>query len=76
MREKTWETSKENIIYRVLLKVGYNVAWFDFNNMEDAGEFAKTALTHQSPNDDTRKEASVSIKIVDPSTETEEEEED
>ena len=75
-REGMKRTPTENMIYRVILKVGYNVAWFDFDSMEDAGEFAKTALIHQSPNDDTRKEASISIKVMDPSAEAEEEEED
>lgn len=59
--------------YRVILKVGYSNAWFDFDNLNDAGEFAKVALTHSIGNDDTHKYVDVSIKCVNPETEKEEE---
>ena len=51
--------------YRVVLEVGYNVAWFEFTSMEAAGEFAKTILMHQVESEDTRKKSKVRIDVVD-----------
>lgn len=59
--------------YRVILKVSYNEAWFDFDNIEDAGEFAKTVLVHQTDSPDSRKKSTVRIDIIDPSAEEENE---
>ena len=63
------------MIYRVILEVGYNDAWFDFDDISEAGDFARTILTHQSENDDTRNKRTVSIKLIDPSIVIDEEEE-
>lgn len=63
------------MIYRVVVKIGYNVAWFDFNTIEEAGEFAKTVLVHQTPNEDTTKKDSIRIDVIDPTIKSEEEEE-
>lgn len=63
------------MIYRVILSVGYNKAWFDFSSIEEAGDFAKTILVHQSPNDDSTKRDSVRLEIIDPSIKDAEEEE-
>lgn len=61
--------------YRIIITVGYNKAWFDFDTIEEAGEFAKTVLIHQSPNEDTTKKDHVSLEIIDLSiTDAEEEE--
>lgn len=60
--------------YRVNVKIGYYEAWFDFEDMADAGEFAKTVLTHQVPNEDTRRKTSVSIRVMSDGEETEDEE--
>lgn len=61
--------------YRVIVAVGYNKAWFDFDTIEEAGEFAKTVLIHQTPNEDTTKKDHVRLEIIDLSiTDAEEEE--
>lgn len=62
------------MIYRVILSVGYNKAWFDFSSIEEAGEFAKEILVHQTPDEDSYKRGSVRIEVIDPSIKTEEEE--
>ena len=53
--------------YRVLIKVGYNNAYFDFDSMQSAGDFAVMALTHQVENEDTKKKMSIGIEVIDPS---------
>lgn len=63
------------MIYRIILSIGYNKAWFDFNNIEEAGEFAKTILTHQSANEDRTKRDSVRLEIIDPTIVEDKEEE-
>lgn len=60
--------------YRVILKVSYNEAWFDFDTIEEAGEFAKTVLVHQSDSDDSKRKSSIRIDVI--NTEAEEENED
>lgn len=62
------------MIYRVIVSVGYNKAWFDFNTIEEAGDFARTVLVHQSPNKDTSKKDGVRIEVIDPSIKDAEEE--
>ena len=52
------------IIYRVILKVSYHEAYFDFDSIEDAGQFARTVLVHHSVNDDTRNFDGVNILVV------------
>lgn len=59
--------------YRVILKVSYNEAWFDFDNIEDAGEFAKTILTHQVESEDSKRKSMIRLEIIDPSAEEENE---
>lgn len=61
------------MIYRVILKVGYNEAWFDFTDLSTAGDFARTCLTNQSLNDDTPKKSYVRIDVIDLTIEGEEE---
>lgn len=51
--------------YRVILEVGYNTTWFDFDDIESAGEFAKTILMHQVDNEDTRHKEKVRLEIID-----------
>lgn len=60
--------------YRVIVKIGYNEAWFDFDDMQDAGKFAEAVLVHQVPNEDTRRKTSVSIRVMSDGEETEDEE--
>lgn len=62
------------MIYRVILHVGYNEAWFDFEDMNEAGDFARTILTKHQENEDTRKRNTVTIKVIDPSIVIDEEE--
>ena len=52
------------MIYRVIFKVGYNNAWFDFCTIEEAGKFAYDVLTHQVENEDTKKRNSVRIDVI------------
>jgi hypothetical protein len=61
-----------NIIYRVVLRVGYCYATFEFNTLEKAGDFAKTLLTNLVSTDDTDKKSSVSLEIVNADAESEE----
>lgn len=52
-----------NILYRVVVKVGYNEAAFEFESMRDAGDFARTILTHQVETEDTKKALYVKIEV-------------
>lgn len=64
------------MIYRVILKVRYNEAWFDFDDIESAGEFAKTILTHQVVSDDAKPKTTISMKVIDPTKVSEDEDDD
>ena len=59
--------------YRVILKVSYNEAWFDFDTIEEAGEFAKTVLVHQSDSNDSKRKSSIRIDVINPEAEEENE---
>lgn len=61
--------------YRVILKVSYNEAWFDFDTIEEAGEFAKIVLVHQIESPDSKKKSTIRVEIIDPTTEEENEDE-
>lgn len=61
------------MIYRVVIKVGYNEAAFEFESLRDAGDFARMVLTHQVGTGDTEKALYVKIEVR--SCEEEEEEE-
>lgn len=63
-----------NVIYRVILKVSYHSAWFDFESAEEACAFAKTALEHMVDSEDQKKESSITIKMIDESIDNKEEE--
>ena len=63
------------MIYKVVLTVGYNEAHFEFNNIEDAGEFAKTILTHSVKSKDSSRKTSVDIRAYSGDA-TEDEEDD
>ena len=60
--------------YRVILKVGYNEAWFEFNEIQDAGEFAKSILMYHVDCEDTKRKSSVRIDMIDTTIESEEDE--
>lgn len=59
--------------YRVILKVSYNEAWFDFDTIEEAGGFAKIILVHQIESPDSRRKSSIRVEIINPSAEEENE---
>jgi len=50
------------VIYRVKIKVSYCTAYFDFNNIREAGEFATQAFIHS--NDEGDNISSVGISLV------------
>lgn len=54
------------MIYRVILKISYYEAWFDFDNVEEAAGFVAIAMAHQVENEDTQKKKSVRIEVIDP----------
>lgn len=59
---------------RLILKVGYNEIWFEFDTIAEAGEFAKSILVHQVENEDTKKKSFITIQVMDGnSVESEEE---
>jgi hypothetical protein len=66
----------KHIVYRVIIAVRYADAWFDFDSIEEAGEFAKQVLTHLTPNEDTKKRTSVSIEVIDLDATNNDDEED
>lgn len=65
-----------NIIYRVIIKVSYNDAYFEFNDSEEACKFATSALQHMVGCDDTKKRSYVAMLVVDVDAEKKEEEDD
>lgn len=58
--------------YRVVLKVSYNVAYFDFASAEDACKFAATAIEHSAPSEDQKKIPKINIEVVNPEESEEE----
>jgi len=60
------------MIYRVILNVGYHNAHFDFEAVEDAATFARVALAHMVDCDDTKAKASITMLVIDPTKESEE----
>ena len=57
------------MIYRVVLKVGYYSADFQFAEAAEAVLFAQTALMHMVDNEDTKKKSSITLQIVNPELE-------
>lgn len=65
------------MIYRVILKIGYYENWFDFDNINEAAVFAKTVLIHQTVNEDRKVlRSEVVMKVIDPTKENNNEEEE
>lgn len=58
--------------WRVVCKYKYNDLYFDFETLEEAGEFVKTMLTHYK-GDDNEDQGSISLRII-PNKEEEENE--
>lgn len=63
------------IKYRVILKVSYNEAWFEFEDGAKAVDFAKTALESMVNNKDMSRKSYVSVQVVDVDLENAEEKE-
>lgn len=63
----------EKIMYRITIKISYYEAWFEFEDLNEAGEFAKTILSHQVENEDVKKKTHVNISVVAYEAEKEEE---
>jgi len=62
------------VIYRVILKVGYCDAFFEFESVEDAAAFARVALKHMVSNEDTKKKSKIILEIISPIDEESEDE--
>lgn len=60
------------MVYRVIIKVSYMEAHFDFEKGEDAVRFAVEAIEHSVPSEDVKRAVGVVVRKVDP-TKTEEE---
>lgn len=61
------------MIYRVVFLIKYLEAYFDFETMTEAGEFAEAILAHQVESEDTKKKSKVTIQIINPNAEKEDE---
>ena len=61
--------------YRVIFKVSYYEAWFEFDTVEEAGEFAKTILTHQVESPDSKRKSTIRVEIINPTAEEENDDE-
>jgi len=64
------------IKYRVVIKVSYNEAWFEYDGAAEAVNFASNALSHMVSNEDAKKPSRIAIEIVNTGMEEEEDEED
>lgn len=60
---------EKKMVYRVILRVGYNVAYFEFEESVEAVLFAQTSLSHMVSCDDTKKKWNISLEVVDPELE-------
>lgn len=62
--------------YRVILKVNYYEAWFEFDTIKEAGEFAKTILVHQVENEDNKRKSTIRLEVIDTALQNKEDVED
>ena len=60
------------MIYRVVLRVSYNDAFFDFDNAADACHFATIALEHSADSEDQKKKSTITLVIINTNEEEEE----
>ena len=60
------------IIYRVIIRINWYDAFFEFDDMEKACSFANSALTHMVDSKDTQRKSSITVLIVDVDKEAEE----
>ena len=54
-----------NAIYRVILKISYREAYFDFVDAAEACGLAKTMIEHLVSSDDENEKAKIIIEIID-----------
>lgn len=52
------------MIYRVIIKVSYHEAYFDFDSSEEAMIFAEQALNHNTDSEDSKKARFVKIELI------------
>lgn len=65
------------INYRVIVKVGYREAFFDFDQPDKACNFATVAVAHQAHNGENEKKIeAVCIQVIDTDAEVEEGDDD
>ena len=53
-----------NVIYRVVLKISYRSAWFDFTDASDACNMAKLMIEHLVPGDEDDNMAKIVIEVI------------
>ena len=58
--------------YRVIIRVGYQEAFFDFDVAADAAGLARTLLEHSVASEDTKKQTSIIMCVTDVNAEDEE----
>lgn len=63
------------MIYRILLTLGYRDAYIDFDNCEEAAEFATTLMEHYKKPEDENTLVKVVIQVINPAMQQEEDEE-
>ncbi len=62
------------MIFRVIIRVSYNEAYFDFDDALSACNFANKALEHSSAREDCKKIAKISIEVINPNVKESEDE--
>lgn len=63
------------MIYRVVLKVSYNEAFFDFDSLDQACNFARVAVEHSVKSEDQKKIGKISVMVINSAINEQEEEE-
>lgn len=58
--------------YRVIFEIVYHEVWFDFSRPSEAMQFAMDAVKHSIESEDSKKIASVTIKVIKDDTAKEE----
>jgi len=62
-----------NIKYRVIIKVSYHAAWFEFDSADQACGFATNAISHMVNSEDQKKKSYITIQVVDADAKDEDE---
>lgn len=61
------------MIYRVILKIAYVEAHFDFDDLAEAGNFAQQILVKMVDSEDCKRKPFVRIEIINPAAKEQEE---